>query len=142
VVADRPGKTKNKKARVLPLEGELWRIIKRQYENRPSDCPWVFYRADGRRIITFRKAWKTACKAAGYPNMLFHDFRRTAAQVFRRYSIVSEDDLRDVVWRGQAFAAAEREVARGSECGKSVANDVETPTQVESFAVANSNEVK
>jgi integrase len=160
----RPGRTKNRRARFLPLEGELWRIIQHQYENRPSDCPWVFYRPDGGRIISFRKAWRRACKAAGYPNMLFHDFRRTAArnlrraglaeseamritghatvQIFRRYSIVSEDDLRDVVWRGQAFAAAERHGVRGSDCGKNVATDAKEQDIAGPLIVAKPNPMK
>ena len=81
-------------------------------------CPYVFHRK-GRRILTFYKAWHEACAKAKCPVLLFHDFRRTAArnlmraglsesqammitghktrEVFRRYNIVTEGDLRDLV---------------------------------------------
>ena len=34
----------------------------------------------GTRIKNFRKAWATACRRAGCPGMLKHDFRRTAVR--------------------------------------------------------------
>lgn len=81
----------------------------------------------GDRAKNFRRAWRTACKKAGCPGTLRHDFRRTAVRnlvndgtpekvamtitghktrsVFDRYHIVAPEDLR---------AAAARIAARTS----------------------------
>jgi integrase len=83
--------------------------------------PWVWHREDGSRIHKIDEAWRSACKRAGYPRRLFHDLRRTAArnlirvgvpehwamqlcghrspEVFRRYAITSEADLKQAVAR-------------------------------------------
>ena len=88
-------------------EREIGRII------RP-----VFHR-DGAEIKELRGTWTTACKAAGLPGRIVHDFRRTAVRnleragvprsvamkltghktesVYRRYAIVAEADLREGV---------------------------------------------
>jgi integrase len=120
------GTTKNDEGRFLPLADEIWRIIEEQRKSPIVGCPYVFHRK-GRRILTFYKAWSEACAKAKCPGILFHDFRRTAArnlmrgglsesqammitghktrEVFRRYNIVTEGDLREAVSSLAVFRA-------------------------------------
>jgi integrase len=114
VVHLRPEISKNKDGRLLPLSGELLEILNRAHAKRRPDCRFVFH-LDGEPIGDFRKAWSTACKAAGLHPILVHDLRRTAVRnmvragigdrvamtlsghktrnIFDRYNIVSEADL-------------------------------------------------
>lgn len=115
------GTTKNDAARTFPLTQELRALLEAQrlltdelQRKLAIFIPWVFHR-DGKQIIVFRKAWHTACRRAGVPGRIPHDFRRTAVRnlvragipervcmtmtghktrsVFERYNIVSEGDL-------------------------------------------------
>jgi integrase len=132
VVRLEPDSTKNDEGRTFPYDGllELKTAIDEQRSSRPEGqiCPWVFQRdgapfldADGAASKAFRVAWKDACKAAGCPGRIPHDFRRTAVRnlvragvpekvamqltghktrsVFDRYDIVNEADLRAAVRR-------------------------------------------
>ena len=131
----RPERSKNGHGRTLALEGELWSIIERRLARRQHErtngtvliSRYVFHR-DGNRIVEIKKAWKQACKDAGVPDRLFHDFRRTAARnmiragvpesiamritghrtraMFDRYNIVDERDVRDAMQKTQAYLAA------------------------------------
>jgi integrase len=117
------GTTKNKEGRLVYFPDELHEVIRDQ-RAKTSDLeriqgriiPWVFHR-DGEPIKDFREAWNNACRRAGCTGRYFHDLRRTGirnmirkgisepvamkvsghkmADVFRRYNIVVEDDLRD-----------------------------------------------
>lgn len=113
---------KTGRGRTVMLEGDLAELIDRRWEARLFEkdghvqvAALVFHR-EGEPVGDFRKAWATACQAAGVPGKLFHDLRRTAARnmvragvpervamavtghltrsMFDRYNIGSEDDLR------------------------------------------------
>jgi integrase len=138
IVRLEPGTTKNDRGRTFPYADiltELRDVINAQWEAtkavraRGILCPYVFHRS-GNRIRYFRKAWMTACKAAGHPGRIPHDLRRTAVRnlvragvpervamqlsghktrsVFDRYDIVSEADLKTAIGK---LAIAHRDSA-------------------------------
>ena len=85
-------KTKNGEDRTLPLNEELYSMFEKQWAGQWVGCPYVFHRGPD-RIHDFRKAWHTACVAAGvgsflkgsdgkpvYQGKIFHDLRRTGVR--------------------------------------------------------------
>ena len=97
----------------------------------------VFHR-DGERIKSLRGAWQVACKAAGVPGRILHDFRQTAVRnmerdgvsrsaamamvghkteaIYRRYAIVDAGALRDAALRiDQAAVSNAARLAVGSQ---------------------------
>lgn len=129
VVRLEQGKTKNGESRELPFGGspELVALFASQRaatrkveQDQGRIVPWVFHRS-GKPIRSLRGAWIAACKFAGCPNRIPHDLRRTAvrnfdragisqsvamqitghktASVYRRYRIVSTQELRDALAR-------------------------------------------
>lgn len=134
------GTTKNREGRTLPY-GQLpelavaieaqW-LEHRRLASEGTLCPFVFHR-NGQPIQDLRKAWSTACEAAGVPGKLVHDLRRTAVRnlvragvadtiamkitghktrtVFDRYDITTESDLRDGL--GKLALAVEKGTKKG-----------------------------
>jgi integrase len=131
----RPERSKNGRGRTLALAGELSALVERRWQARlfkgkdgePRVAELVFHR-DGRPVVDFRKAWASACAAAGCRGRLFHDLRRTAVRnmvragvpervamavsghrtrsMFDRYNIVSETDLRAAAERTSEYLSA------------------------------------
>ncbi len=117
--------TKGEDSHVIPLVPALREIIERRRAARVLGSPWVFCRKDGSRVRNFVKAWKAACSAAGCAGTWFHDSRRSGVRnltqagvpqvtamkisghktdaVFRRYNIVTQDDVRKAL---EAVSAA------------------------------------
>jgi integrase len=69
---------------VLEDQREVVKAIERKHS---CLIPWVFVHADGRAIKDFRGACAKACKAAGVPGRLVHDFRRTAVRNLERAGV-------------------------------------------------------
>lgn len=105
---------KNGHEKRTPLNGHAGAVLERRRKKRC--CEWVFHRR-GRRIRSVRKAWNSACDAAGFPGRIFHDLRRSFVKtalsagldratvmalsghrshaVFSRYNVQRDDDLLD-----------------------------------------------
>lgn len=137
-----PGEGKTGQARAFPFTAELRAILEaqREYVREIEKAtgriiPWLFVhplnggRAPaGSRIKDFRGAWKKACREAGIPGKLVHDFRRTAVRnleragvprsaamkltghrteaVYARYAIVDSGMLQEAALKLDALAEA------------------------------------
>lgn len=81
------GQTKAKKARTLPIYGEMERWLKFQRETAPEGNPFVFHGQHGFPVDNQLIGWKDACKRAGLEDLLFHDLRRSAVRNMKRAGI-------------------------------------------------------
>ncbi|MBI2152859.1 MAG: site-specific integrase [Candidatus Rokubacteria bacterium] len=118
-----PETTKNREGRTFVMTPELRAALEEQRAGTEAlqrrtgrIIPWVFHR-NGRPIKWFRQVWRSACKKAGVPGRIPHDFRRSAVRnmeragvprsvamklvghkteaIYRRYAIVDEAMLRE-----------------------------------------------
>ncbi len=90
------GETKNGKGREFPINAlpELRAAIETQ-RARVSEIErstgqiiaHVFVNPAGAPLVDFRNAWRTACRLAGVPGRLIHDFRRTAVRNLERAGV-------------------------------------------------------
>jgi integrase len=119
-----PGTTKNREGRTFPFTAELEQVLKtldgdrERLKDAGKIVRDVFRRNDeDEPIKNIRGAWQTACRAAGVPGRLLHDFRRTAVRnleragvprsaamamvghkteaIYRRYALVDAGALKD-----------------------------------------------
>jgi len=131
-----PGESKNGDGREFPFTPDMCSVLEAQRDmvrtielEQACVIPWVFVQPDGSRIKDFRWAWRKACKDAGVPGRLVHDFRRTAVRnleragvprsaamrmtghkteaVYRRYAITDSAMLQEAAVKLAAFHVAD-----------------------------------
>jgi integrase len=77
------GATKNGKARSVKLPDDINKALTACAKGKAPDA-YLFTWRDGSQIRDFRGAWEKATKAAGKPDLMFHDLRRSAARRMKR----------------------------------------------------------
>ena len=94
LVAARSWRNEKRRGPNVPLTPDLRAILEgqrdrvREIEKTTGQIiPWVFIHQDGTRICDFRGAWAKACRSAGVPSRLVHDFRRTAVRNLERAGV-------------------------------------------------------
>jgi len=124
--------TKSGRPRIAPLNDELLGMLKKLFQ---KDGP-VF------DTTNLRKEWDHATKAAGLPELLLHDLRRSAvrnmrragvsesvamkisghktANVFRRYDIVDSSDVHAAMAAVEQMNGPTKTRSKGSENGSSL----------------------
>jgi len=118
----RPEETKTSKGRSIPIHPELMEVLKNALKVRHLNCELVFHR-DGKPITPndVRVAHEAVCKEAGISGFVYHDFRHTAINnwrkeghdyfkimavsghktisVFKRYNMVDEAELKTLIFQ-------------------------------------------
>jgi integrase len=125
------GTTKNDDGREVALSPTALTLLQECIRGKAPDAH-VFTRA-GKPVRDFRKAWEKLTVAAGVPDLLLHDLRRSAARnlrnagvpegvimkiggwrtrsVFERYSIIVQSDILDAMGKLEAQRVLKAEQA-------------------------------
>jgi integrase len=120
------GETKNGEGRIVKLTEECRSLVTELRRGKQPD-DFLFVRGS-EPVRDFRGAWDALVKAAGVPDLMFHDLRRSAVRnmvrrgvpqktarqisghktdaVFSRYNIVSEADIADAARKIEEGAKA------------------------------------
>jgi integrase len=112
-----PAECKAKRAHTLPLDGEVLAIVTDLMRRPPLHCPYLFHgpscapgSSPSQRygcLRDFKRAWKTALKAAGLPigrstgGFTFHHTRNTAATDLRAGGMDEADVMRVGGWKSR-----------------------------------------
>lgn len=126
------GETKSGDGRVIKMTMDVLILLQACVSGKNPD-DFVFTR-DGRPISNFRDRWEKLTTASGCPDLIFHDFRRSAIRnmvrrgiseavamkisghktraIFDRYNIVSESDLADAALKIEAGQPVRAEVGQ------------------------------
>lgn len=70
---------KSNKARQIPINERLARLLKDLRTKNQLRSPFVFCQEDGRPYTSVRTAFESACRRAGVLDLRFHDLRHTLA---------------------------------------------------------------
>jgi integrase len=124
------------------LVGDIATVIERRRALQLPTTPLVFYRIRHGKLWPvgrFDKVWRKACRDAGVPGRLAHDFRRSAVRnmtragvpekiamaisghktraIFDRYNITNEEDIRQGQTRTQEYLTRRRTPPLSGEHG-------------------------
>lgn len=107
-----PNETKNAEGRNFPLIDDLREVLKEQrvfvdalQTKYGRVIPWLFPNLKGDPITHIWFEWDRARKAAGMPQRIFHDFRRTAVRNLERAGVPRSAAMAMVGHKTQAMYA-------------------------------------
>lgn len=112
--------------RTLPVAGLVKGLLDARWKDRAIGCPFVFHRrGKALQATLLRRLFKAGAAKAGFPSLIFHDLRRSAIRnmeragvlrtvamrisghrsesVYRRYAIVSTQDVAEALARTEAY---------------------------------------